>query len=98
MACSSQLLVKIIKLQHLKAMSIGGLAASLLGQDGQQLKNSQIQYLKAMSIGGLAVNLLSQEGQQLRSAVRNKIPERHVYWRPGGQSGWPGRPAAQSCC
>ncbi len=89
------------QIQFLNAMSIGGLAASLLGQDGQQLKNNQIQYLNTMSIGGLAASLLSQDGQQPRSAVRNKIPERHVCWRPGGQSAWPGRPAAPAaalCC
>jgi hypothetical protein len=38
-----------------------------------------------MFIGGLVASLLSQDGQQLRSVVRNKIPERHVYWWPGGQ-------------
>jgi hypothetical protein len=46
----------------------------------------EIKYLNAMSIGGLAASLLGQDGQQLRSAVRNKIPECHVYWWPVGQS------------
>jgi hypothetical protein len=50
------------------------------------LKIIKIQYLKAMYIGGQVASLLSQDGQQLRAAVKNKIPERHVYWRPGGQS------------
>jgi hypothetical protein len=35
-ASNSKLLLKIIKIQYLNAMSVGGLAASLLSQDGQK--------------------------------------------------------------
>jgi hypothetical protein len=61
----------------------------------------KIQYLNALSVGGLAASLLGQDGQQLKAAVKNNensVPERHVCWRPGGQSAWPGRPAAEICC
>jgi hypothetical protein len=37
-ASSSKLLFNIIKIHYLDATSIGGLAASLLSQDGQQLR------------------------------------------------------------